>query len=174
MSWYFSCMRNWLVLRGARIPGARLPLTLAGRSDVEPVECRGLGGLRRKTRRCSRLSLCHRLLPLLCQLCLALFDSSFLSPCLSDSSLLWSSPWHIIPFPHILSSYSISWFLSRAPLNLFHIVFLTRKQRNKKNKLRRLMGRFCFSQVFTFSLSVCSTFLLSSLFFSLSLAFAGT
>ncbi|TNN60730.1 Protein HGH1 [Liparis tanakae] len=40
--WYFSCIRNWLVFLGARIPLARFPLTLTGRRDTTGLgKCRG-------------------------------------------------------------------------------------------------------------------------------------
>lgn len=47
-SWYFSCIRNWLVFLGARIPRARFPFTLTGRRDAAaapppPGLCRCLG-----------------------------------------------------------------------------------------------------------------------------------
>ena len=32
--WYFSCIKNWLVFLGARIPLALFPLTLTGRRDI--------------------------------------------------------------------------------------------------------------------------------------------
>lgn len=32
--WYFSCIRNWLVFLGARMPLALFPLTLTGLSDI--------------------------------------------------------------------------------------------------------------------------------------------
>lgn len=42
--WYFSCIRNWLVFLGARIPLALFPLTLTGRRDITGLwKCCGWG-----------------------------------------------------------------------------------------------------------------------------------
>lgn len=45
--WYFSCIKNWFVFLGARIPLALFPLMLTGRSDIAGLwKCLGWGWCR--------------------------------------------------------------------------------------------------------------------------------
>lgn len=60
ISWYFSRIRNWLVLRGARMPGARRPSKLTGRRESSTRGRYGRWQRRTARQRCCSCKECCR------------------------------------------------------------------------------------------------------------------